>query len=139
MSPTVEVDTWIYSTLTGDSTLMGLVTGVWSMKAIPETTAPFIVFAQDPAVRPTRSLDDTLAMLEMRYRITIVGEGGNTTAIQPIMDRVQTLLDKKTVSATAYRLNVATDSVFEQPDVLMGTTRHSELGAIYRVRYRPVT
>jgi len=138
MSPTAEVDAWLYATLTGDVTLMAMVQGVWSMKAIPEAPAPMIVYAPEGLPRAVRAIDDGLAMVEMRYRVTVIGDGGGTAALQPIMDLVHTLLNKQAVSGTGYRLNVATDSVFEQADVLLGTTRHSELGAIYRVRYRPV-
>jgi hypothetical protein len=138
MSPNAEVDAWLYARLTGDVSLMSMVSGVWSAKGIPEAPTPMIIFAPEGMPRAVRALDDSTAMVEMRYRVTVIGEGGNTTAIQPIMDRVHTLLNRATATGAGYRINVSTDSVFEQADVLLGTTRHSELGAVYRVWYRPI-
>ena len=138
MSPNAEVDAWLYAQLTGDVTLMAMVSGVWSVKGIPEAPLPLVTFAPEGVPRAVRALDDSTAMVEMRYRVTVVGSGGNTEAIHPIMDRVHTLLNRATATGAGYRLNVGTDSVFEQADVLLGTTRYSQLGAIYRVWYRPI-
>jgi hypothetical protein len=138
MSPTAEVDAWLYATLTGDVALMAMVKGVWNTKAVPESATPLVVYAQEGLPRASRSLSDELTMVEMRYRVTVVGAGGSTSALKPIMDRLHTLLNKQAVNGTGYKLNVATDGVFEQADILLGTTRYSQLGAIYRVRYRPV-
>lgn len=109
----LQVEQWMYSTLTGDATLSGLLSpenspdsfqmGVYSVVAPdidpisgvrPEV--PFVVFALDSGTDNERSLDGSRATTELRYRITVWDNSSGSSSLtraSAIMGRVDELLD----------------------------------------------
>ena len=48
MSATLTIDQWLTAVLRGDTTLTGLVAGVWEGAAPQGTTGPFVVVEHEP-------------------------------------------------------------------------------------------
>jgi hypothetical protein len=148
------IEQWIYETLTGDATLMGLLApdnrpNGYQMCGY-NTIAPQVdpirrKAVQVPYVVVSRSGsgaddEDTLcggrAFTYPNYRITVWDtESGaiSMSRIQTIMSRIDTLLDNQTVTSTSPRLYVrrfSTDQVFELSD---GGRTDYGVTAVYRV------
>jgi hypothetical protein len=147
------IEQWIYETLSGDATLLGLLApdnqpngfqmGIYNTVA-PQTDpvsrkpvqVPYVVFSRAGA-----SGDDEDALCGARvfttpnYRITVWDtESGaiSMARIQTIMSRIDTLLDNQTVTTTTPRLYVrrtSTDQTFTLSD---GGRTDFGVTAVYR-------
>lgn len=138
MSETANIDTYLYALFTGDATLANLIgTRVYTQLAPPFPDMPCIVFSYLPGAQANRALSDAVSSIRALYEIKAVGQGNDLIALQPIADRIDALISGLAADQTTFRLNFAKQSPVERADVLMGTTRFSHLGAVYRIWYRP--
>jgi hypothetical protein len=147
------IEQWIYETLSGDATLLGLLAvdnkpdgyqmGIYNTIA-PQTDpvsrkpvqVPYVVFSRAGA---SGDDEDTLCGARVfttpNYRITVwdTESGAMSMArIQTIMNRIDTLLDNQTVTTTTPRLYVrrtSTDQTFTLSD---GGRTDFGVTAVYR-------
>lgn len=135
---TAIVDNWLYTTLSGDATLIALVgTRDFVFLAPPFTSLPCVTFGYLPGGEDIRALDNVHALSKLFYEIKAVGEGNNIANLKPIGDRLDALLSGVVADLSAARLRVGRDSPVERSDVLAGTTRHCHLGGVYRIWCSP--
>ena len=147
------IEQWIYETLTGDVTLMGLLStgnlpagyqqGIYNTVA-PQVDVvsrkppqlPYIVFSRSGASGEDEdALCGSRVFTSPNYRITVwdTESGAMSMAnIQTIMSRIDTLLDNQTVTSTTPRLyvrRVSTDQTFALSD---GGRTDYGVTAVYR-------
>lgn len=138
---TIEAaQTAIYSTLTGDATLLALLPTATSVydSVIPQGAAlPAVVFQFTPGLPDNRHGDGTLAIGQHSFVVKAVGETQNPLDVHPIADRVDTLLN-------GVRHNVQgsywVDIVREQPVAYAeqnGSRHFRHSGGRYTVFVRP--
>ena len=147
------IEQWIYETLTGDTTLMGLLApdnkpngfqmGVYNTIAPQidpisrkQPITPYIVFDRaGNAGQDQDVLCGSRVFTYPTYRITVWDtESGamSMSRIQTIMSRIDTLLDNQTVTTTTPRLyvrRVSTDQTFALSD---GGRTDYGVTAVYR-------
>jgi len=139
VAETVLTDTWLYETLTGDATLVGLlsdgVDGVVADEAEDDTTDPFVIFqlldsADVYAIGSVRVLTDAT------YAVQAVDEVGSYVSLGPIADRIDALLHDKTEVVTG-GLICATrrERPIRYPETTHGKT-YRHLGGLYRIQVR---
>jgi len=128
------VDQWLYQTLTQDATLASLVgTRVYSHLAPLGAAYPLIIFAPQSAV-DVAGLGTNRVITSLVYQIKAVGTGGSFAAIEPILDRVDTILQNPPgVPGTIHGL--LREGLFSLVEV-DGGTEYRHLGGLWRILTR---
>lgn len=94
----MEAATWLYNTLSGDTTLAGKVGARIYRDSAPEGTAfPFLAYQLVDVVPVYNAFSDELMEAE-RWQIKAVDIGHDYSDIETIAARVKTLLHKKSAS-----------------------------------------
>ena len=119
----MEVQRGLYTKLSGDGVLMGMVTGVYDN--VPQCTAfPYIVIGDgNYATIPA----DGANLSECRLQIDVWSETGGRKSVLTIMNRLMALLHLGTMTLTGYQLVLLR---CEQADTLLdeqGTYVHGSL------------
>lgn len=131
---TIAFETDIVPYLQADSTLAALIADrVFTNLATPFPTMPCVLVKYIPGGRDMRCLDGQVYIADLQYEVVAVGRSGDMVALQPIADRLETLLAGVTRDATAFYARILRQSPVERQEVLSGTTRFSHLGATYKV------
>lgn len=92
-SPTPIADDFIVDTLTGDATLMALISGVWSERNVPQgTDTPYIVFGYRGGSL-LRVVGTVRYWHDLVYDIKAVGVATAYNALVTIANRIDTLLE----------------------------------------------
>lgn len=118
------IDQWIYETLSGDATLLGLLApdnkpngyqqSIYNSVA-PQVDpvsrkppqAPYVVFSVDSQATMERSLCNGRFLTNTGYRVTVWDTASGAVSMtrgQTIMARIDTLLDGQTVTTTSPNL-----------------------------------
>lgn len=130
-------ETWIHQTLTGDATLMGLVTAVYMHEAPVGAVLPFALVTYHMG-NDVRGVGPTIVAVDLEYVVRALTDQKSFQPIQAAADRIQTLLHAASGTAAG---GTVLSSVRVRPFQLVETTdnrtegavsvRH--LGAIYQV------
>ncbi len=129
---TATAETWIYSTLANDATLISLgVTGVYSYIAPEGSAFPYILFQQQAAsdvnaVGPTR----IMAQLVYVIRVVTMGSIGSVVAISTRLDNV--LQAQSGSNANGLVISCMRERPFVQVETVEGRS-YRHLGGIYRL------
>ncbi|HXF08991.1 MAG TPA: DUF3168 domain-containing protein [Candidatus Acidoferrales bacterium] len=92
MIESVRVDQWLYGLLSGDATLNGLVNGrIYGYLAPQDAALPFVLYSHQSGV-DVRGVGPTRIMVGFIYQVKAVGQGPSFAPLQPIADRIDTLL-----------------------------------------------
>ncbi len=139
--PTGTIARWLYSTLSGDPTLQGLLGGAPPAtriyeRVMPEGAAsyPVVIFAHqaDADVRPAGK---QFVMVDALYQIKVVDkEESFAEEAEPVAAQVFALLDNQSGAASdgGLVLYCQRQRSFELDEVDEGTS-YRHLGAIYRI------
>ena len=132
------IDPWLWSTLSTDATLLGMLPGTDKTKSIISTLAvggvpaPYVAFF-------CSSPHDILAVggervdVEALYTVKAVGEGASWNTVKTIARRIDALLHKKDLDTPNGHISSRRDLVIQYAEVDAGTQfRH--LGGVYRIR-----
>jgi hypothetical protein len=130
------VEPWIYTTLSTDPTLIGLV-GTRIENALGPLTAALIlpkVHFQFISSRDVQSVSGDVIDTDSLYDVYAVGQGDSYASIKPIAERIHALLHRaQPTFPGGGSLTCARERILQQPDVVQGQTfRH--LGGTYRIR-----
>ncbi len=84
-------ESYLYSTLSGDATLMALITGVYSTVAPQGAVYPFIVFAS-LAGKDIQEIGPLRTMSQQLYEIKAISNAPSIVGLDAIMARVDALI-----------------------------------------------
>lgn len=136
MSEIIEIEEWLYHTLSQDSVLTGLLggTAIYSYQAPQNVQMPYIVFGLQSAFDEF-AMDGSRAAVYGVYRILAINAGESFYSLNPIMTRVDSLINAKqgTVLSSGRKIINA-----ERVESLAYTDTHNGvrinyLGGLYRV------
>lgn len=129
----VTVDRWLYARLTGDATLMALVTGVYSLPAPATAVLPFVLM-QEQASSDIRGVGPARIGITGTWLVRGVAETTAWTGtLETIANRIDYLLQAASGTATG---GVVWACVRERPfrlieNVQSGQYRHA--GGLYTI------
>lgn len=134
---TYTADKWLYATLTGDTTLMALVTGVYTWPVPQDTALPYVLF-QEQSARDMQGMGPMRIWSTGTWLVRIVAEtrswGG---ALETAANRLDVLLQAQSGTVTGGgRVFVC---VREQPFRLVETVQSRQfrhMGGMYRIMAR---
>lgn len=133
MAEGVIVDRWLYGRLTGDATLMGLITGVYSLPVLAGKAPPYVVM-QEQTVRDIRGVGPARIGIGGTWLVRGVAEtaswGGT---LEQIANRIDVLLQAASGTTTG---GVVWACVRERPFRLVENTSNGQyrhLGGIYQI------
>lgn len=93
------IDTWLYATLTADSTLMGLITGIYEAADVPEKhTYPFVSYWFMAAEEDQHTFGDDEPIANMIYVIEVWDQATSYESIGTVNKRLRTLLPAANVT-----------------------------------------
>jgi hypothetical protein len=93
------VDTWLYSVLHGDATLLAAVTGIYADAAPPDAVFPFVVFALQ-AGADVGTVNGLRIMTRATYTVRVVTDKPGFGAITAAADRIDALLHRASATVT---------------------------------------
>src|SRR5579885_931599 len=89
---TALVYSWLYSTLSGDSTLSGYAPGgVWRGMAPPQTATPFVIISLQSG-SDVVTMNGYRMIVDVLYQVKAVGPVSNTAGIVSAASRIDDLL-----------------------------------------------
>jgi hypothetical protein len=126
---------WIYSTLSGDSTLNATLTGgVWRALAPPSTVAPYVVMIYQAAGKDSVAFRGTRAYSDLLYQVKAVGPSNSYASLVALSARLDTLLTLATqVAVTGGTILGCYRSSPLQVDELVNGELWSNIGGLYRM------
>lgn len=135
MSEIVAAEKWLYDTLAADSTLVGLVSGIYSGMAPEGVAFPLALFAQHRPLPDLTAVGATRIWASIHYVVRGVAEtasyGGDLETIADRIDAVLHAGSGSTAQGTVYEC--VRVMPFALPEQANGRQfRH--LGGIYQVR-----
>jgi hypothetical protein len=132
MNPLADLNAYLYSTLSGDETLMGLITGVYAGFAPEDAAYPFVTFHLQSS-SDTLGNGGSVALSEPQITVLAVNEGWSPSALGDAASRIDALLSSTTVTVQgdtrilgAVRVRPLSDE-----DWVQGK-RFNRLGGLYR-------
>jgi hypothetical protein len=131
------IDPWIYSVLSGDATLTGLVggtAGIISTLAPGSVTPPYVVFFLASA-RDILAVGGIRVQVDSLYTVKAVTTAASWGSVRTIARRIDFLLNKpgQVVTTAAGSLSCVRESVVQYPEVDQGT-QYRHAGGQYRIR-----
>lgn len=125
------LETAIYSKLSGDTSLMTFITGVYNVAAPASARYPFLVFQKVADVTgytfTSRVADEYL------YQVRVIGSGLNKEPLNDALARVDALLTLQTLTVTGKRVDRVVREG-DMPDVAQADEGEIllQVGATYR-------
>lgn len=132
MSETLVVDTWLYSTLSSDATLDGIVTTVEQGIAPAGTKVPYVVFAYLGGA-DLMVVDGIRVWHNGVWIVKAVTSGSDWTAIGQAADRIDELLHRQSGNPAGGVVLSAVREGEHRSDYFQDGVRNLELGGRYRV------
>lgn len=137
MAETVTARRWIYSLLTGDTTLQGLMVGidnrVVANKAPQGAIFPLIIFGLQTAQPDIVTVPQVRIAARLRMQVKVVGES-NDSSIEPIYNQVDDLLQGGAgAGGTGTVYACVRDSPLEYLETTPQGVTYLHLGGLYRV------
>ena len=133
MIETIYADQWLYSKLTDDATLAGLIGArVYSYMAPLGATLPAIIYAYQGGVDVTEVANYRIFNSGL-YQVKAVGQGESMVAIATIAHRIDEVLHRASGSVTGGAiLACVRERPLSYPEFTNGV-RYNHLGGIYRI------
>lgn len=134
-----EADQWLYSTFTGDATLMSYLTasGVYSTYAPPLTTGKYLVYqVQSPGndVHASGRLGTGRIMSTPLYLCRIVGAANDWASLEAAALRMDVLIEGVDATTTnGNHIAVQRESPYQAVNIQGPQQRWRELGGLYRL------
>ena len=124
---------FLYNTLTGDSTLMALVTGVYRDKAPDAAIPPFVILSHQ-AGSDTLTANAIRLMTRSLYQVVVLGPDSMSPTLAAAAGRIDALL-KRTNGTVA---GAAIDACYREMPLLLGQPpvnglAWSKFGGLYRL------
>lgn len=94
------LQTAIYSRLSGDGTLLGIVTAVWD-SVPPEATLPYVVLGEFASV-PQRFVGGGPSLVLATFDLEVHDDDTAVDTIASAVERINTLLDDYAITITDY-------------------------------------
>lgn len=133
---TVDViDPWLWSRLTGDATLMGLVGGqekVVGTLAHAAVDPPYVAFFLSSA-RDIYTVPQIRVQVDAIYTVKAVTVGASWEVTGPLAARIDELLDGVNVTTPNGTLSCVRDGIVQYAEVEQAT-QYRHLGATFRIR-----
>jgi len=132
------IDPWLWTTLSTDAALLGMLPGtdktrsIISTLAVAGVPAPYVAFfCSSP--RDINAVGGVRVDVEAMYTVKVVGEGATWAVVDPIAKRVDALLHGKDVTTVNGALSCRRETLIQYAEIDAGTQfRH--LGGVYRIR-----
>lgn len=134
-SPTPIADDWIVDTLTGDATLMGSISGVWSERNVPQGTAtPYVTFGYRGG-SVLRVVGAVRYWHDLLYDIKAVGIATAYDTLVTIANRMDLLLELTSGSAEGGSVVVSEfEAVVPVPEDEEGGVIYENITHRYRLK-----
>lgn len=127
-----SADEFVYSTLHGDSTLMGLVGGIWNTQADQGATYPLVVY-QFQSGTDLMVVDAVRIWTNMMYLVKVIGQTADYAALNPALARIDTLLHRTSGAVADGTIWACVrETAFRLPETISGKQYRSS-GAQYRI------
>lgn len=128
------VEPWLYATLSGDSTLAGLVAAVSGTLSATPLPLPFVSFAMQSSLDVTGFSGDRISTDDL-YQVKATGLGSSWDEVRPIARRIDALLHRPNmvVGVAGGSLSCIRERTLQYPEVSDGL-EYRHLGGIYRIR-----
>lgn len=125
---------WIYSTLSSDATLTGLVDGqIYGALTPDEPAGTYVTFSLLSA-RDIRGVGTARIFADTIYTVKAVSQTTSMDDVRPAFDRADLLLDGKTYTGPAGVVLACTRlTVLSYPEVIEGTA-YLHLGGTYSIQ-----
>lgn len=131
-----EADQWLYGTLAGDSTLAGLVSGIFDTEAPPNQTGVYVVFnVQSPGVdvRASGRLGTGRIVTTPLYLVRAIGATTAETTIKAAALRFDQLLEGiTTATVNGNHISWQRESPFKHVEHQGPQQKWRHLGGLYR-------
>jgi hypothetical protein len=133
MTQPTAAETWLYSKLSADATLLGLVsTRIYGYVAPPQTTYPLVIY-QYQAGHDVGGVSAVRIMSQEVYVVKAVGRDTSFSTLKPIAKRIDELLHRASGStADGQVLACVREQPFRMVEVEDGI-EYRYLGGIYRI------
>jgi hypothetical protein len=130
--PTAICDAWLYTELTGDATLMALITGVYADIAPEGTALPYVVFSLQTA-RDRMTIEGNTILTGGTYIVKAITDEPSYATVATIMARVHTLLHQANgTGAGGTVIECVRESVFHYVERVAETNKlYRHLGGLY--------
>lgn len=138
MIESTRIDRWIYATLSSDATVVASV-GTRIYRDVPPQGAayPLIVYQEQPFVDDLVGLGGIRILTSALYLIKGIAKGESFIALEPVMDRVDTLIHAKAGSTSdATILSCVRERPYSITYEDMGV-KYKQLGGFYRIQVQP--
>lgn len=127
-----SADDFLYTALHGDSTLMGLVSGVWNTQAPQGATYPLVIY-QFQSGLDLMVVDAVRIWTNMMYLVKVVGQTAYYGDLNAALARIDTLLHRTSGAvADGTVWACVRESAFRLPETISGKQYRSS-GAQYRI------
>ena len=129
------IDPWLWSTLSNDATLLGMIGGqasIISTLAKAGVPAPYVVFFMS-STRDILGVGGVRIQIDALYTVKVVGEGATWENVKPIARRLDVLLGEKDVTTVNGSLSCRRESLIQYAEV-DSATQFRHLGALWRLR-----
>jgi hypothetical protein len=132
------IDPWLYATLSGDATLLGLINGanqLVSTLGSGNVATPYVQWFQS-STRDVLAVGGIRVQVDTLYTVKAVATGASWSVVRPIARRVDFLLNGKDVTVSSPipgQISCRRESIVQYPEVEQAEQfRH--LGGVYRIR-----
>jgi hypothetical protein len=126
---------WLRSTLLGDATLVNLI-GQRAYNGVAQAgaTFPYVVYNYQAGAGDVMVVGGGRVWTDQLWQIRAVAEGTSTTTIEPVVDRIDTLLhDTSGTAQGGVVCDCIRENQTERVEVTDGKT-YVNLSALYRVK-----
>jgi hypothetical protein len=135
------IEPWIWSTLSTDSALLGLVPidSISGTLSATELTPPYVTFSMNSIFDVITGAGGDRIGVEALYLVKAVSADGSWDVIAPIARRLNVLLNKPYEVVTlpdGGSLSCLRDRIIQYPEVNEGV-QYRHLGGLYRIRASP--
>ena len=132
-TPSTDFEEAMVAYLLADSTLMASALGVYTNLAPPDRAEPYVAILLQPGATDHHCMSGNNNRSTLNYEISGVTKTPDLSIVRPIADRLETLLDSYRMDTTSCYARIIRRSDVERQNTLMGSTRYTRLGAIWRV------
>lgn len=125
------IEPWLYSTLSGDATLTGMVVNVVGAITPDIQEGRYVSFALSSS-RDIGGVGTARIMVDALYIVTVLGQTTSQDELAPVARRIDELLHGKSVTTPNGSLTCVRRDVISYPEVIQGLA-YLHLGGLYSI------